>query len=329
MKATPKFFLISAMSILAMSVSGHAATITLVQSNDTSGQSWLTPGTWSNNAVPSSLNDYVVTSPSGVRTVRTPQTANVSYTFGGNSLTINNSRLLFATLMGSNITIGNFILTNNGMMSNGTDALQTLSGGLEISGSAFARLSTLATVRNITIASQITGSGSFGLIQNGTLTLNGTGNTFTGTWTVGGTGVTIPDGTYSNTSTLISTLIGSSTGSLGVNSNVTLNIWSRFDLNYDWTTTGTLTLASNGGSATAIVMTLDQNVTVGNLVVAGNTLTPGTYDYSALSTAGFSDYFTNSGGSITVVPEPGIAGLLAFSTLGTVVWLRRARRLRV
>jgi len=297
----------------------------MVQSNSASGSSWLNTASWSNAAAPSAGNTYFVTGTTF--TVRSPQSAAASYTFGGDSLTVNNARLLFATLGGSNITVNNLTLTNGGMLSNGTTATQVLQGTLAINGSAFVRLHTVGaeTGRNITIASQISGNGSVGLIQKGTLSLTGVGNTFNGTWTVGGIGVTIPDGTYSNSSSLISSLVGSSAGSLGVDSNVTLNIWSRFDVNYDWSTAGALTLASNGGSATAIIMTLDQNITVGALTVAGFSFGSGTYDYNALSTLGYADYFTNNGGSITVVPEPHSVALLALGSVGVMLWGRRLR----
>jgi hypothetical protein len=307
----------------------QAAPITMVQSNNTSGQSWLTVGSWSNNAAPSAGNTYFVTGTTF--TVRTPQTGPASYTFGGDSLTINNGRFLFATLGGGNITVGNLTLTNGGMFANGTaGSTQILNGGLAINGSAYVRLHNVGAepARNITIASQITGSGNVGLIQKGTLTLSGAGNTFSGIWTVGGTGVTTPDGTFSNSSTVISTLVGSSAGSLGTDSSVSLNIWSRLDLNYDWTTSGSLALASNGGSATAIIMTLDQNITVGALSVAGFSFGTGTYDYNALSTLGYADYFTNSGGSITVVPEPHSLALLLFGSIGTVLCGRRLKARR-
>lgn len=315
--------LASLLAVAAASIA-QAAPITMVQSNSTSGSSWLNTASWSDSAAPAAGNTYFVTG--STFTVRTPQSAAASYSFGGDSLTVNNARLLFATLGGSNITINNLTLTNGGMLSNGTTATQFLLGTLAIDGSAFVRLHTVAAEagRNITIASQITGSGSVGLIQKGTLSLTGVGNTFAGTWTVGGT-MTIPDGTYSNSSSLISTLVGSSAGSLGLNSNVTLNLWSRFDVDYAWSTSGALTLASNGGAASAIIMTLDQNITVGSLSIAGSVLGQGTYDYTALSTAGFGDYFTNSGGSITVVPEPNAIALLALGSMGVVFWSRRLR----
>lgn len=307
----------------ALPMALRSAPITMVQSNTASGQSWLTTPSWSNNAAPSAGNSYFVTGTTF--TVRTPQSAAASYTFGGDSLTINNARMLFATLGGSNITVNDLTLMNGGMFSNGTSATQVLHGTLNIDGSAFVRLHTVGAEagRNITISSQLTGSGNVGLIQKGTLTLSGTNSTFTGTWTVGGTGVTIPDGTYSNSSTLISTLVCSTAGSLGVNSSVTLNTWSRFDLNYDWATTGSLTLADNGGSATSIIMTLDQNITVGAFSVAGFLFDAGTYAYSDLSTLGYGDYFTNAGGSITVVPEPGVVGLFVLGSLGTILIRRR------
>jgi|GEM_PF-2301749 PEP-CTERM motif. len=320
----PRSTLIRVLPVLALTCASfvQAAPITMVQSNETSGSSWLNPASWSNNQAPSAGNDYFVTN---FFTVRAPQPAAASYTFAGDSLTITNARFLFATLQASTIIVNNLTLAN-GMFSNGTNFLQTLQGTLTVDGAAYVRLHTIAADngRNITINSQISGSGNFGLIQKGTLTLTGVGNTFSGTWTVGGT-MTVPDGTYSNSSNLISTLVADSEGSLGVNSSVTLDIWSRFDVNYDWTTSGALTLAGNGGTANAIIMTLDQNITVGALSIAGFAFDPGTYGYDELSSLGYADYFTNGGGTITVVPEPHSLALIALGSMAVAFCGRRLR----
>lgn len=315
---------LAAIMALATTAVASAATINQVQSNTTSGQSWLTIGSWSNNAAPSAGNDYI----SGVGMVlRSPTTTDS--TFNGDSLTLNGSQfnLTGNTAVAGIVTIP--ILNVNSAVivnGNGGNRAQTLSGGTaNFSGTSYFRLNTSTTGRNITVSSQITGGGTIGLMQNGTLTLNGTGNTFNGLWTVGGENVNILGVEYDNSNTLISTLVGSSSGSLGVDSSVTLNIWSRLDLDYDWTTSGALTLADNAGNATSIIMTLDQSITVGSLSVAGFSFDPGTYNYTDLSGAGYGDYFTNGGGSITVVPEPRSFGLLLLGSIGIVLWGRRLR----
>jgi hypothetical protein len=315
---------LAAVIALATTAVASAATINQVQSNNTSGQSWSTAGAWSNNAAASAGNDYI----SGTGMVlRSPTTVNSS--FPGDSLTLNGSQFNLTGDTGAAGIVTIPVLNVNGaaiVNGNGGNRTQTLSGAANFSGTSYFRLSGAATGRNITVSAQITGSGMIGLAQNGTLALDGTGNTFSGLWTVGGLNVSILGTNYSNSNTLISTLVGSSSGSLGVDSSVSLNIWSRLDLNYDWTTSGSLTLADNGGSATSIIMTLDQNVTVGALSVAGSLFDPGTYSYSDLSTLGYADYFTNGGGSITVVPEPHSLGLVLLGSIGAAFWGRRMRR---
>jgi hypothetical protein len=135
--------------------------------------------------------------------------------------------------------------------------------------------------------------------------------------------------TVSNTSDVISTLKATTAGSLGLNASVVLNAWSRFDADFDWTTTGSLTLADNGGNASSIIVTLDQDITVGLLSIAGTTLAAGEYDYADLVNEGFGDYFTNGIGSITVstIPEPSTyAALLGLASLA---FATRASRRRI
>jgi hypothetical protein len=135
-----------------------------------------------------------------------------------------------------------------------------------------------------------------------------------------------PGYTVSNNSNNISTLKGSLSGSLGVDATVVLDLWSRFDVDYDWTTAGSLTLMSNGGINNSIVMTLDEDITVGALTIGGFSLAPASYFYSDLSTAGFGDYFSDFGGSITVVPEPQSAALMAVCGFGVALLLSPRRR---
>jgi hypothetical protein len=297
--------------------SSPAATINQVQSNTLPGQSWLTTGAWSNNAVPSAINDYV-SGPGMV--LRSPTTANSTFT--GNNLTITGAQFnLTGSTGGSGIvTIADLRVTSGAAIVNGNGGNQTqaISGGtLNVTNSAFFRLNTSATARQITVSSQITGSGTLGVMQNGTLMLNSTGNSFSGFWSIGGVNVTILGTNYANTSTLVSTLNASSVGSLGIDSSLVANDYSVIRVGYDWTTSGSVALNANS------LTFLDTNWTVGTLSINGASLGAGTYDYAYLS-GNYSGYFntTGVGGSITVVPEPGSVGLVV---LGTAALLRRRR----
>ena len=302
----------AAVLLLVSLIPAPAANVTLTTSNTMSGQSGFTTGShWSNSQAPSAANDYFVNTNF---TLRTPQTSSATSTFNGNSLTVNGGILGLANLQaGNNTTINNFTLTGGASIGNFVSGLQIISGTLAISGSAFVRLNTVDSVsRNITIASQISGSGNMGLIQTGTLSLTGTGNTFSGTWTAGGADVVIAGITYTNTAARVSTLDASSSGSLGINSSLVANSYSIIRIGYDWNTAGSLTLNENS------TLFLDRNLTVGSLSISGTALAEGEYSYAFLSTtyAGFFNT-TGSGGSITVgaIPEPSSFAALAGGTV--------------
>lgn len=303
----------------SIALSAQAAIINQVQSNTISGQSWLTTGAWSNNAVPSALNDYI-SGPGMV--IRSPTTANS--TFNGNSLTVNGAQFNLTGSTGGAgvVSIADLRLTSGAAIVNGNGGnhAQTLSGGtLNVTNAVFFRLNTTATARAITVSSQITGSGTIGLMQNGTLLLDSPGNSFSGFWSIGGVNVSILGANYTNTSTLVSTLNASAAGSLGIDSSLIAGDYSIIRVGYDWQTAGSVTLNQNS------VTYLDTNWTVGALTINGAPLSAGTYDYAYLNSnyAGFFNT-TGAGGSITVVPEPMVSSLFA-AGLGVLLLRRRAR----
>jgi len=268
--------------------------------------------------------------------LRTPTSG--SNTFPGDSLTLS-GQFNLASGNATTTTINALTLANGVIVNAITGSTQSLNGNLhfDVGASFIKSTGTTETTspaggpRNVIIDSVITGgvSGTAHFLRHGTFTLNNPGNSFSGTWQIGGTGVEIAGANpaqviVDNNANNISTLKASSAGALGLDADVTLALWSRFDVDYDWITTGSLTLMGNGGVGNAIVMTLDQNITVGALSIAGFSLEPATYSYSALSTAGFGDYFVDSGGSITVIPEPN-AVLIAASGFGAVVLFSRRR----
>lgn len=300
----------AALLFFASLTPAHAANVNLTTSNTTSGQTGFTTASfWSNNQAPSLANDYFVNTNF---ILRTPGTGPGPFTFGGNSLTVNGGGLGFSTLGGSNTTINNFTLTGSGYLFSTQNATQTLSGTLAITGTTFARLNAAdTTVRNITIDSTISGTGSLQVLQTGTVSLTGAGNTFSGTWKVGGD-ATVGGTAYTNTSLRVSTLDASSAGSLGINSSLAASSYSIIRIGYDWNTTGSLTLNENS------TLFLDHNLTVGSLSISGTALAEGEYSYAFLSTtyAGFFNT-TGSGGSITVgaIPEPSSFAALAGGTV--------------
>ena len=308
------------LAIFSFAVASPGAVINQVQSNNTPGQSWIISGVWSNNAAPTSANDYV----SGVGMVlRSPTTANS--TFGGNSLTINGSQLNLTGATGSAgvVSIGDLRATGGAAIVNGNGGnhAQTLTGGtLSVTNSMFFRLNASDTdIRQITVSSQITGDGTIGLMQKGTLTLDNSSNSFSGFWSIGGVDVTILGVEYSNTSLRVSTLNASALGSLGLNSSLIASDYGEIRVGYDWITGGSVTLNPNS------VTFLDTNWTVGALTINGTSLGIGTYDYEFLNST-YAGYFntTGAGGSITVVPEPGSLGLV-FAALGLHILRRRLK----
>lgn len=317
---------------LLLACIAEAQTITMTGSNTSGSENWHTQADWSESVAFPNTRDYSVglQGVGIVRTLRTPSTTG-PHTFGGASLTIAGGQMNLAaggTGEERTSTVADLRFTDGGILLNGLNstALQTLTGALHFSnGTApFNVIRTAGTgisgsTRHIEIESLVSGNGTVRLVQNGSVTLDNAASTFGGTWHVGGsaTGVNSDGGptTFGNSSTVrtaFAALSGTaSVGSLGLNSSVVVDLFSTFNLDYDWVTDGSLTLVLNDTAfADAIRMTLDQNITVGALTVAGQSFAPDTYDFSDFTAAGFTDYFTDFGGTITVVPEPSACAML-------------------
>ncbi|MDF3056952.1 MAG: hypothetical protein K0R17_1167 [Rariglobus sp.] len=319
-------------SFVALCLATAASADDFTYSN--SGTTWNTAAAWTPSGVPTGGNTYIVSNGHVLRT-----DATTGSTFGGGTLSLLGQLNLQSTTTGVNATHTANIVTSAGslIVNARSTTTHTLAGTMQLgTGSTFLKSSgtnaTTGDKRNITFTTLISGGtgATAHFLRNGDFTLSNAGNTFAGTWRAGGSASMVVDGvtaTVSNSSDVISTIKATTAGSLGINTSVTLDAWSRFDADFDWTTTGALTLANNAGNASSIIVTLDQDITVGLLSIAGTTLTAGEYDYADLVSAGFGDYFTNGIGSITVgtIPEPSTyAALLGLASLALAT--RASRR---
>jgi hypothetical protein len=295
-----------------------ADVITQDENHDVPGESWSdTPTSWSNNEAPSPLHDYLSNTPGW--TLRSPTSTS---TFGGKSLTVSGMQFnLSLSTAGGTITVNNFHITGGAAMVSGQNVKQTLAGTLQFTGTSFVRLNANDTpARDIDLASTLSGNGTVKILQKGTLTLLGTGNTFSGHWIVGGSD-TVLGVAYANTASRISVLDAFEPQSLGLGSSVTVDAYGTFRVRYDWETTGSLTLNLNS------LTILDNDLTLGALTIGGESLGVGTYNYDFLSTT-YSGYFntTGEGGSITVVPEPTSFGALVLGSGVLLITSRKRRR---
>ncbi|MDF3056330.1 MAG: anchor protein [Rariglobus sp.] len=314
--------------LLAFCLAGSLATASAADFNYVpNGTNTWNTAVWSSAAVPAPAHNYIVANGQTLRT-----TDGSSSIFGGASLTLAGQLNIQAGDGRSNSA--NLILQSGAVIVNARTGTQTIAGTLQLGTGTQYFKSTGTTgagaARNITFDTLVSGgtNATAHFLRNGTFALGNAGNTFAGTWRAGGSASVQSDGplaTVSNESGVVSTIKATTTGSLGINASVALDAWSRFDTDFDWTTTGSLTLAANGGNASSIIVTLDQNITVGLLSIAGIQLVAGTYDYTELVGAGYGDYFTNGAGTITVaIPEPSTCAIiLGLSTLALVTCSRR------
>ena len=225
----------------------QAATVTLTGIDGINTSSFNTAGLWDNAAAPSAGNDYFV--PDGTR-LRTPPDG-ASYTFAGDSLTINNTTPYGDGFMykgtGSTgiITIGNLVF-DGGLLShaNGTGDVLNLDGAITIA-SGGARI--WAKQGPFNFYSAISGSGTITNIlgDNGAaaprqLTLYSADSTFTGDIVNDGRFI-LAAGTGGDPNAVLNFVIGAN----GVNNSISgtgpstaLNGNFKFDLSGAGTTPG-------------------------------------------------------------------------------------------
>lgn len=290
-----------AAALFAFGSQAQAVTVTMVTSNTTAGTSWATVGsspnfTWSDQVAAHSGADYIV---GANLLVRAPNTG--SSTFPGDSLTLQGQFNLASS--GSTVTVSRLTLSNGSVIANAVNnSTQTLAGSLSVeSGAAFIKGSgnTGATDnRNIVLTTLVSGAAEIRFLRRGTFTLNNAANTFSGTWRAGGAGVVISGGnpaavTVSNHPGE-PTILRAASGSLGVNASVVMEAESIFEPQYDWTTTGSLTLNANSR------MTLNQPIRVEALTIGGVSLPAGSHSFAEL-VADHAAYFTSGGTGVIVV----------------------------
>lgn len=237
-------------------------------------------------------------------------TFNGGINFTGATFRINtgsNSRITLNSDVTSNASANTSGFTNNGT--------GTLANPFDLNGGN--RMFTIAdgaAAVDFTIAAavtSITGTGAITKAGPGLMALTNSGNNYTG-----GTFITA------------GSVAPDANGALGTGG-VTVSIGAVLDLSSVNVTTGaiadtaTLTLSSSGPTfATVSFGASTLNEAVAQLIVNGTPQAPGTY------TSGNLPNFITGSGSVTVVPEPAITGLLAASAAGLLLRRRRTLALR-
>lgn len=315
----------AALVILA-GINSSAMAVTMVDGNGYT-ESWVTAADWSDNQSAHAGADYVVgvDGTGAAYNMRSPNDGGATHTFPGDSLTLDGGQMYFKgrNPTSTTIVVADLRLRNGGTLVNATadTPVVILDGKVTFDPSStnfvYTAGDTNNGARHIVISAPTVGAGTVRMFGLGSVTLSNTNNTFSGTWLIGGIGVTYAQGaTVSNSSSLVTTFNATNDGALGVNANVVLSDYSRFDVDYDWTTAGLLQIEPNA------VVVLDQNLTVGALTIDGVSLGAGTYSYGDLN-SNYDAFFADGGSSsITVIPEP---ATLALVTLGGMMMLGRRR----
>ncbi|BCU76091.1 LamG-like jellyroll fold domain-containing protein [Luteolibacter sp. LG18] len=149
-----------------MSAPLFAADVTLTATNAINTSSFNSNLSWSNALAPAAGNAYIV--PSGFN-LRTPADATTNFTFGGDSLTLNSSSLVYKGGTNINtITINNFTLNGATINNASNSSTAFIVGGNNMAIAGTGASTILANNATITITSPISGnSGSLILASNG------------------------------------------------------------------------------------------------------------------------------------------------------------------
>ena len=283
-----------------------AVTITLT-APDTVGQSSFNSGLhWSDLLPPSTGNDYEVS----INQLRTPPDGG-TYTFGGDSLKINTGGILMYKGTGTtgSITIANLIGNGGSVIDhrNGSGDICNLYGNISVVADSvmYAKQGPINVYSAISGSSMITNTGSDGAGR--TLTFYSSANTFTGS--------IVNNGRFALAdNALLNFVIGAS----GVNNSVSgtgAETIFNGDFNFDLTGAGT-TLGDSWAVVSSTAKTFSDTFSINGFHEVGSL---GFWNDSA---NGVVYQFSESGGTLTVVPEPATMVLLG---LGSLALLRRRK----
>jgi len=274
---------------------GEAAIVTLT-ANDANGPvtSFNGAGNWDNLAAPSAGNDYFTSD----FFLRTPADGG-SYTFGGDSLNINNTggypqgMLYKGTGNTGVITVDNLIL-NGGLIShgNGTADVFQLDGNINVvaNSSIYAKQGPINVLAAISGSANITNPGSDG--DGRTLTFMSAASTFTGSIVNNGRFALADDA-------VLNFVIGAS----GVNNSVS-GTGAATDFNGDFVFDLSGASSNSGDSwaiASAATQSFGATFSVPGFTESGNVWANGVYR------------FDEANGVLSVVPEPSSLAILLFA----------------
>ena len=312
--------IIAGVAALALPALSWADTVTLGGVDGFGASSFNSAGLWSSAAVPSAGNDYVV--PDGTR-MRTPADGG-SYTFGGDSLTINNTTaygdgfMYKGTGTSGTITVNNLIV-DGGLIShaNGTGDALNLYGGMTVA-SGGARL--YAKQGAINIYSAISGDGTITVMDPDSdaackLWLCSSENTFTGNIINNGR-LGLVDGANLNF------VIGEN----GVNNGVSNGTGAQKHVSFDGVFIFDLSAAGTTlGDSWSVITTAAASTYYGDTFVVQGFSDQG--DNTWYLNNGSAEYsFDEATGTLSVIPEPATIGLMGMFGVGMLFFRRRFKR---
>ena len=303
--------------VVGIAAAGNAAIVTLIGIDGFGASSFNSAGLWDSGAAPSAGNDYVV--PDGTR-LRTPPDGN-SYTFAGDSLTINNATpygdgfMYKGTGNTGTLTIDDLIL-DGGLIShaNGTGDICKLDGNLTLASDSRiqARQGPIYIYSDIHGSAQLHNEDTSGDI-NCKLWIGSSNNTFTGNILTNGRLGLLDD---ANLNFVI--------GVNGVNNSVS-DGGTQKHVSFDGDFVFDLSGASSAiGDAWTIIATTPASTYYGSTFTVAD-FTPLGEDawIQPIGSTGLNYLFTESTGVLTVVPEPASAMMIILGLGGLALVTRR------